>query len=59
MFLDRNHDGIRQVMDPEQFVFDEEVGIGGVTVTLTGTTASGQDVNLTDVTDSKGRYEFP
>ena len=35
-----------------------EVGIGGVTLTLTGTSAGGQPVNLTVVTASDGTYLF-
>jgi hypothetical protein len=35
-----------------------EPGLGGVTVTLTGTNALGQSVNLTQVTNPDGSYSF-
>jgi len=38
--------------------FTAEPAIGGVTVTLTGTNGIGGAVNLSDVTDGSGYYEF-
>ncbi len=48
VYCDGNNDGVRQAGEP---------GIGGVTVTLTGTTAQGA-VNLSTPTDSNGNYAF-
>jgi Prealbumin-like fold domain len=42
------------------FVFDSTTGLGlaGATITITGTTTSGQNVSLTVTTDSNGYYQF-
>ena len=45
VYCDDNNDGIRQA---------GEVGLGGVTVTLTGTNDIGQPVNLSTTTDANG-----
>ena len=47
--VDANDDGVRQ---------PTEAGIPGVTLTLTGRSASGLTVNATAVTDASGRYVF-
>lgn len=49
VYVDANNDGIRQ---------PTETGIAGVTLTLTGRSASGLVVNATAVTDASGRYVF-
>lgn len=49
VYVDTNNDGIRQ---------PTEAGIPGVTLTLTGRSASGLAVNATVVTDANGRYVF-
>lgn len=49
VYVDRNNNGLR---DPG------EVGIAGVTVTLTGTAANGSAVNLVAVSDANGRFVF-
>ncbi|RSZ35995.1 MULTISPECIES: SdrD B-like domain-containing protein [unclassified Variovorax] len=49
VYVDTNNDGIRQ---------PTEAGIPGVTLTLTGRSASGLAVNATVVTDASGRYVF-
>jgi protocatechuate 3,4-dioxygenase beta subunit len=49
VWVDTNNDGVRQAT---------EIGIPGVTVTLTGTAADGTTVNTTVVTDPAGRYVF-
>ena len=49
VYFDANNNG---VFDPN------EIGIGGVTVTLTGTDDRGNAVNLTQETDSDGSYRF-
>jgi large repetitive protein len=49
VYVDSNNDGIRQAGEP---------GIPGVTLTLTGRSASGLVVNATAVTDANGRYVF-
>lgn len=49
VFHDRNSDGVRDAGEP---------GISGVTVTLTGTTLSGDPVTLTTTTDANGFYNF-
>ncbi|MDR6889202.1 MULTISPECIES: SdrD B-like domain-containing protein [Variovorax] len=49
VYVDTNNDGIRQAGEP---------GIPGVSVTLTGRSASGLAVNATVVTDANGRYVF-
>ncbi|MFM9926103.1 SdrD B-like domain-containing protein [Variovorax sp. H27-G14] len=49
VYVDTNNDGIRQ---------PTEAGIAGVTLTLTGRSASGLVVNATAVTDASGRYVF-
>ncbi|MDH6590470.1 putative repeat protein (TIGR01451 family) [Variovorax sp. TBS-050B] len=49
VYVDSNNDGIRQPGEP---------GIPGVTVTLTGRSASGLTVNTTATTDANGRYVF-
>ncbi|SDZ67890.1 conserved repeat domain-containing protein/fimbrial isopeptide formation D2 domain-containing protein [Variovorax sp. YR266] len=49
VYVDTNNDGVRQ---------PTEVGIPGVTLTLTGRSASGLVVNATVVTDASGRYVF-
>ncbi|MGJ7535824.1 MULTISPECIES: SdrD B-like domain-containing protein [unclassified Variovorax] len=49
VYVDTNNDGVRQ---------PTEVGIAGVTLTLTGRSASGLVVNATVVTDASGRYVF-
>lgn len=49
VYVDTNNDGIRQAGEP---------GIPGVSVTLTGRSASGLAVNVTVVTDANGRYVF-
>jgi uncharacterized repeat protein (TIGR01451 family) len=48
VFLDANDDGLRT----------GDVGIAGVTVTLTGTDASGAAVSRTTTTDATGAYRF-
>ena len=49
VYVDSNNDGVRQAGEP---------GIPGVSVTLTGRSASGLAVNATVVTDANGRYVF-
>ena len=49
VWLDCNKNGIQE---------PTEIGIGGVTVTLRGTTTSGEPVNKTVVTDNNGQYRF-
>ena len=49
VWLDKDADGIQDAT---------ELGIQGVTVTLTGTTGDGNTVTLTDVTDANGLYLF-
>jgi uncharacterized repeat protein (TIGR01451 family) len=49
VYVDANNDGVRQAT---------EAGIAGVSVTLTGRSASGLVVNATAVTDASGRYVF-
>jgi hypothetical protein len=49
VYVDANNDGVRQ---------PAEAGIAGVTLTLTGRSASGLAVNATAVTDAAGRYVF-
>ncbi|MGO1054883.1 SdrD B-like domain-containing protein [Crossiella sp. CA198] len=49
VYVDANNNG---VMD------SGETGIGGATVTLTGTDANGQPVTKTATTDASGYYEF-
>lgn len=49
VYVDGNNDGIRQAGEP---------GIAGVTLTITGRSASGLAVNATAVTDATGRYVF-
>ncbi|MFT7774456.1 SdrD B-like domain-containing protein [Roseateles sp.] len=49
VYVDRNDNGQRDA---------GEAPIPGVTLTLTGRTASGQAVNLTVTTDAQGRYSF-
>ncbi|MET3464246.1 SdrD B-like domain-containing protein [Variovorax atrisoli] len=49
VYVDTNNDGVRQ---------PAEAGIPGVTLTLTGRSASGLAVNATVVTDASGRYVF-
>lgn len=49
VYVDSNNDGIRQAGEP---------GIPGVSLTLTGRSASGLAVNATVVTDANGRYVF-
>jgi len=49
VYVDGNNDGIRQAGEP---------GIPGVTLTITGRSASGLVVNATAVTDATGRYVF-
>ncbi len=49
VWLDRNGNGLQDAGEP---------GIGGVTVTLSGTTGAGEAVNLTTTTDSAGVYRF-
>lgn len=49
VYVDTNNDGVRQ---------PTEAGIAGVTLTLTGRSASGLTVNATVVTDASGRYVF-
>lgn len=49
VYVDNNNDGVRQAGEP---------GIAGVTLTLTGRSASGLAVNATVVTDATGRYVF-
>lgn len=53
VYVDRNNNGVRE---------GDEPGIAGVTITLSGTTAGGQDVctliNCTIVTDAAGNYLF-
>ncbi|MFT4173091.1 MAG: SdrD B-like domain-containing protein [Rhodocyclaceae bacterium] len=49
VYVDSNKDGVRQVTEP---------GIPGVTLTLTGQTASGTAVSLTVQTDANGQYAF-
>lgn len=48
VYVDANDDGF----------FGSERGIGGVTVTLTGTNSQGQAVSITRTTDSSGGYIF-
>ena len=48
-FVDVNDNGIREAGEP---------GIPGVVITATGTDDLGQPVNLTDITDSNGFYQF-
>src|SRR5262249_2097665 len=48
VYADANNNGIREV---------GEVGLGGVTLTLTGTDDLGHDVSLTTTTDSNGFYQ--
>ena len=60
--------GFYQLSTIGNFVFDDkdndgvqdagELGIAGVTVTLTGTAGDGSPVSLTTVTDSNGNYQF-
>jgi hypothetical protein len=50
VFCDKNGNGVQDGTD---------TGIAGVLVTLTGTNASGQAVNLTATTDANGKYLFP
>ena len=49
VYSDLNHDGVKDAA---------EAGIAGVTVTLTGKTASGEDVSLSAVTAADGMYTF-
>lgn len=49
VYADGNNDGVRQAGEP---------GIPGVTLTLTGRSASGLAVNASAVTDADGRYVF-
>ncbi len=49
VWLDLDQDGIQD---------QNEVGVGGVTVTLTGTDDNGNPINLTQVTDAAGMYLF-
>ncbi|KPF43260.1 hypothetical protein D621_20060 [beta proteobacterium AAP51] len=49
VYLDANNDGLRQAGDS---------GIGGVVVTLTGTDAAGNVVNLSATTDASGAWRF-
>ena len=49
VFNDVNGNGVQ---DPG------DVGVGGVTVTLTGTDANGNPVTLTTTTDANGNYQF-
>jgi protocatechuate 3,4-dioxygenase beta subunit len=49
VYEDRNNNGMRQAGEP---------GIGGVTIQLTGTDDRGQAVNLTQITDASGFYQF-
>ena len=49
VYRDNNNDGQRNNGEP---------GIGGVTVTLTGTDADGRPVSLTTTTDANGNYRF-
>ncbi len=52
VFLDRNNDGLRTGAP------NADPGIAGVSVTLTGTDASGAVVNRTTTTDANGAYRF-
>ncbi|MGC3964666.1 MAG: SdrD B-like domain-containing protein [Rhodocyclaceae bacterium] len=49
VYVDSNNDGVRQTTEP---------GIAGVTVTLTGTSASGLAIKQVVTTDANGRYVF-
>jgi len=49
VFLDANDDGIQQ---------SGEIGLPGVTLTLTGTDANGAAVNRTAITNASGAYVF-
>ena len=49
VYVDANNNGIKE---------SGETPIPNTTVTLTGTTGSGQNVNLTTTTDSTGAYNF-
>ncbi|GLZ37073.1 SdrD B-like domain-containing protein [Actinokineospora sp. NBRC 105648] len=51
VFADRNNNGVFDAADGD-------TGIGGVTVTLTGTTAGGAPVNLTTTSAPDGTYSF-
>jgi large repetitive protein len=50
VYLDANNDGTKSGV--------AEVGIGGVTVSLSGTTSSGASVSLTTTTAADGSYSF-
>ena len=49
VFIDTSNDGVRQA---------GEVGIGGVTVTLSGTAANGSAINSLTTTDATGAFSF-
>jgi large repetitive protein len=50
VYNDANNDGIKDPL---------EAGIAGVTVTLTGTDAAGNPVNVVKITGADGSYSFP
>jgi uncharacterized repeat protein (TIGR01451 family) len=49
VFIDKNNNGVREPGD---------VGVGGVTIQLTGTDYQGKKVSATVVTDANGYYSF-
>ncbi|MDO5609257.1 MAG: SdrD B-like domain-containing protein, partial [Pseudomonadota bacterium] len=53
VFVDRNDNGDQDGTGPA-----EDRGIAGVTITLTGTDANGNPVNMTTTTDAAGDYQF-
>ena len=59
-FLDINADGVRDPdgLDNIAGNADDEVGLAGFTINLTGTDGSGNAVNLNATTDANGNYSF-